>query len=50
MGITKSLKSYITSDNGDEPNTWDVIQLDKGVGTEVHGISAILDSSGASVR
>jgi hypothetical protein len=48
MGITKSLKSYITSDNGGEPNTWDVIMLDKGVGTEVHGISAILDSSGAS--
>ena len=41
MGITKSLKSYITSDNGDSPNTWDVIMLDKGVGTEVHGIRAI---------
>jgi hypothetical protein len=48
MGITKSLKSYITSDNGGEPNTWDVIMMDKGVGTEVHGISSILDSTGAS--
>lgn len=48
MGITKSLKSYITSDNGSTPNTWDVIMMDKGFGTEVHGISAILDSAGAS--
>jgi hypothetical protein len=48
LGITKSLKSYVTSDNGDTPSTWDVIMLDKGFGTEVHGVSAILDSMGAS--
>jgi len=47
LGITKNLKSYITSDNEQDPNTWDVIVLDKGIGTGPHGISSILDSSGS---
>jgi len=48
LGITKSFHSYVTSDNGSEPNTWEVTSLDPGIGTEVHGISAILDRTGAS--
>lgn len=48
LGFTKSLMSYVTSDNGDSPNTWDPISLDPGIGTEVHGISSILDKSGTS--
>lgn len=48
LGITKGLKSYVTSDNGQEPSTWDVISLDPGIGTTVHGISMILDKQGGS--
>ena len=46
LEVAKSLRSYVTQDNGDVPVTWDVISIDKGAGTEVFGISTILDSRG----
>ena len=46
LEINKSLRAYVTQDNGDVPVTWDVISIDKGAGTECFGISTILDSRG----
>jgi hypothetical protein len=47
LNIHKSQRSYTTRDDGiNEPSTWKVIDLDKGVGTECFGISEVLDSRG----
>ncbi len=45
----KSLRAYVTQDNlSTEPVFWEVITIDKGVGSEVFGISTILDAKGTS--
>jgi hypothetical protein len=44
--ITKSKKTYVTSDNGGEASTWPLDTLDPGIGSEVHGISVITDAAG----
>lgn len=46
LNIHKSQRAYSTTDNGKTPAEWDVIDLDRGKGTEVHGISKVLDTYG----
>lgn len=45
--IFKSLQQYTTQDNGDSPDTWSVITVDKGFGAEPEGIADVLDARGA---
>lgn len=44
--ILKGNKFYVTQNNGYEPNTWVVTDIDNGIGTGVHGIATILDTQG----
>ena len=39
--ILKSNSTYVTTDNGEEVNTWKVINVDRGYGGEVHSIGQI---------
>lgn len=43
-------RTYITVDNGSDPDTWRCDPLDKAIGAEVFSISKILDSRGTSVK
>jgi len=45
----KRSKSVSYNDNGGEPSTWAEVVVDNALGTSVHGIAAVLDSSGISV-
>lgn len=47
--IMKSFRSYTTTDNGQEPSTWEPLPFDKAIGTEVHGVATILDATGATI-
>ena len=47
--ITKDNSTYATADNGDEPATWPVVTIDKGLGAKANGVSSILDSQGTSL-
>lgn len=44
--LAKSNRLYITSDNGDDPTTWEVTSLDPTVGTECFGFCKTLDVKG----
>lgn len=46
--ITKPNRTYVTNTNGSPATTWDIVSVDKGVGTECFGISRILDAKGAN--
>lgn len=46
--IYKKNQTFVVSDNEDEPSTWIVINVDNGIGCEVHGIGQILDSGGVN--
>jgi hypothetical protein len=41
-------RTYITSDNSGDPDTWEVDSVDKGIGSSVFGLSKILDYLGAN--
>lgn len=43
-------RTYVTVDNGDNPNTWKCDPLDKAIGAECFSVSKILDSRGTSVK
>jgi len=43
-------RTYVTVDNGNDPDTWRCDPLDKAVGAEVFSVSKILDSRGTSVK
>jgi len=43
-------RTYITVDNGNDPDTWRADPLDKAIGAEVFSVSKILDSRGTSVK
>lgn len=45
--VTKSKRTYVTSDNGNLPSTWNADTVDPGIGTECNGISIITDIAGA---
>ena len=42
----KSQRTYAITPNNSDPNTWPIIDIDDGIGTEVHGIGQILDAKG----
>lgn len=46
--ICKSLRTYQTQDNNENPATWQVTTIDKGVGTEIYGAAMILDAKGSN--
>jgi len=46
--LFKSLQCYTTQDNGDTPDTWNVTNVDKGVGSEPYGIATVLDAKGST--
>ena len=43
-------RTYITVDNGSDPDTWRCDPLDKAIGAEIFSVSKILDSRGTSVK
>jgi hypothetical protein len=43
-------RTYVTVDNGSDPDTWRCDPLDKAIGAEIFSISKILDSRGTSVK
>lgn len=43
-------RTYVTVDNGNNPDTWRCDPLDKAIGAEVFSVSKILDSRGTSVK
>lgn len=46
--ITKPLRTYVTTDNGSEPSTWEWVVVDKGIGADTHGIAVTNDAVGAN--
>ena len=46
--ICKTNKTYVTRDNGDEPNTWQVAAVDYTIGSTVFGVTKSLDTTGSS--
>ena len=47
--LFKKTRTYTTADNGSEPVNWQVITLDEGTGTDVHGIAVVTDSGGINI-
>jgi len=43
-------RTYVTVDNGSDPDTWRCDPLDKAIGAEIFSVSKILDSRGTSVK
>jgi hypothetical protein len=43
-------RTYVTVDNGNDPDTWRCDPLDKAIGAEIFSVSKILDSRGTSVK
>lgn len=43
-------RTYITVDNGSDPDTWRCDPIDKAIGAEIFSVSKILDSRGTSVK
>jgi len=43
-------RTYVTVDNGSDPDTWRCDPLDKAIGAEVFSVSKILDSRGTSSK
>jgi hypothetical protein len=47
--VHKKYRSFVTTDNGQDPGTWPVSAIDKGLGSPLRGIIQILDAQGSSV-
>lgn len=47
--LFKPLRTYVTSDNGSEPSTWEWVVVDKGIGSDVHGIGSTNEIEGANL-
>lgn len=47
--VNKKYRTFVGSDNGGDPSTWQFPSLDKGMGSPTQGIIHILDSHGVSV-
>lgn len=47
--LFKSTRTYGTNDNNGDPSTWQVNNLDEGIGTYPHGIGTVLDTGGVSI-
>lgn len=48
--LLKDQRWYVTSDNGGDPYTWNVIPVDSAMGTSCHGVVRILDAKGISTE
>ena len=46
--ITKSTQTYITQDNGDSPVSWEVVPIDKSIGSECFGLATTVLNRGSS--
>lgn len=46
--ITKSDRTYATSDNGQEPSSWQISIIDAGIGAEANSISKMVAVTGVS--
>jgi hypothetical protein len=46
--LTKTARTYVTSDNGGSPSTWNVQLIDANMGCEQLGVSELLDVRGAT--
>lgn len=46
--IFKSNRIYSTNDNGSDPNTWGVTEVDKSSGAECFGVNTVLDARGTN--
>ena len=44
--VQKSTATYATQDNGEAPNTWRVVKIDAGLGSECHSIGRIYNFQG----
>ena len=47
--LFKQTRTYAVNDNGDVPSTWKPFPIDQGVGSSLHGVSAVLDSGGINI-
>lgn len=47
--LTKADKLYATRENGYDPSTWVVMDIDKGIGADVFSLSVIQDNKGANI-
>ncbi len=45
----KRNKTFSFVDNGDEPATWQISEVDTAMGCGVHGVGTVLDSGGANI-
>lgn len=45
----KKQRHFLTQDNGSSPVTWNVALVDAAVGTDVNGVSIIMDSAGQTM-
>lgn len=48
MVITKSTQTYITQDNGDAPVSWEIVPIDKSIGSECFGLATTVLNRGSS--
>lgn len=47
--LGKPLRTYVTSDNGSEPASWEWVVVDKGIGFDVWSVAATNDAQGANL-
>lgn len=46
--IQTANRTYTTTDNGSDANTWSVVDVDKSTGTECFGVATVLDARGTN--
>lgn len=46
--VFKAARTFGIQDNGGDPSSWNVIELDQGLGAPIHGISTVLNLLGAT--
>jgi len=46
--LLKSNRIYATTDNGNDPSSWNVNSIDKSVGSECFGVATVLDARGTN--
>lgn len=49
LHMQKSYTHYVTQSNGAAPSTWQVLDIDEGYGTEVFGVSQLMDRKGKTM-
>lgn len=46
--IFKAVRTFGVQDNGSDPSSWNVVELDQGLGAPIHGLSTVLNLLGAT--